>query len=181
MSTDASPAGIEYHGIAGTSDPCQQAVMNLFQSGRYLQRAYILTAGNSHGLLLADAVGDHVAIKSGFASGYGGTGPRAFSFVLALLYQSQIAIDEIVVDPSLMERLDDSALSNRDVDRITEGRPKRPSTWANYVFNDDFEAAKTGKLWAFFPLVVPFAIIDARIMDLARDFWSDPDERILRG
>jgi hypothetical protein len=29
--------------------------------------------------------------------------------------------------------------------------------------------------------VIPFAIIDSRLLDLARSFWDDPDDKLLKG
>ena len=167
-------SGIEYHGIAGASADCEAAVINLFQCGRSPKRAYVLTEANKHALLLIDDIGDQIAIKSGFASSYHGTGPRAFSFVLALLYQSGVAIEEILVDAALID-------TNRDLKRIIETAPRRPSRWAEYIFEDHFADAAGGKLWRNFPFVVPFAIIDPRMVDLARDFQSKPDEKLMTG
>ncbi len=77
--------GIEYHGIAGASLDCQEAIMRLLQCGPSLIRARIITSGNRHCLLLTNKVGDQIAVKSGFSSGYEGTGPACFSASLQLL------------------------------------------------------------------------------------------------
>lgn len=36
-------------------------------------------------------------------------------------------------------------------------------------------------MWDEFPLVIPFAIVDDRIIDLAINFWEKADERLLTG
>jgi Protein of unknown function (Hypoth_ymh) len=100
---------------------------------------------------------------------------------LALLYQYGVEIKEILVDAALLERLDFAALTKRDMKRIKEGSPRRPSRWADYIFGDHFTDADEGKLWGNFPPVVPFAIIDPRIVDLARGFQSNPDEKLMTG
>jgi hypothetical protein len=72
-------AMIEYAGVPGASKECQDAVIRLIQFGDRITRARILTYEREHCLLLTVNVGDLVAVKSGFASGYGGEGPRSFS------------------------------------------------------------------------------------------------------
>jgi len=36
-------------------------------------------------------------------------------------------------------------------------------------------------LWREFPPVIPFAIIDGRIIDLPMSFWGNPNDRLLSG
>lgn len=73
---DEQSAGIEYSGIAGSSKECQDAVVRLLQFDDRITRVRILSSPeNMHCLLLTINTGDLVAIKSGFASGYGGEGP----------------------------------------------------------------------------------------------------------
>lgn len=178
---DQRPAGIEYHGVAGGSDDCQSTVVRLIQCGVRIARVRILTVRNEHALLLCNEVGDQIAIKSGFTSGYGGTGPTAFSVTLELLNRENAEIDELIVEPAVLERLDASALTVADLSAIADSRPVRPGRWNDYILERHFEAARDGALWRDFPRVMPFSIIDPRIMDLARDFWADPDGRLNRG
>ena len=76
MNDSTKLAGIEYHGISGGSRDCQDAVMRLLQCGEAIKRARIVSFSNSHCLLLTNEIGDRVAVKSGFSSGYGGEGPK---------------------------------------------------------------------------------------------------------
>ena len=176
-----SLCGLEYHGVAGSSEDCQQAVMRLLQFGTPLARARIISSGNTHCLLLTNTIGDHIAVKSGFASGYGGRGPACFSVTLQFLHSHGVEIDEWVADESLLDRLDHSALTTADVENITRARAVRPSRWFEYILDRHEEQGRNGALWEEFPPVVPFSIIDSRIMDLARNFWDDPDSNLLRG
>src|SRR5438132_8533677 len=75
-------AGIEYLGIAGSSQDCQEAVIRRVQYGERIHQARILSSARTHCLLLANEIGDQAAVKSGFASGYGGEGPAALSYAL---------------------------------------------------------------------------------------------------
>jgi uncharacterized protein (TIGR02391 family) len=178
---DDELAGIEYAGIAGASKDCEEAIVMLLQSGGHIVRARILTHDSEHCILLTDEIGDPIAIKSGFSSGYGGEGPRTFSYVLQLLSSHEVEIEEFEVDSSVIERIDSSALKMSDLKRLDKSRPIRPTRWHSYVSEDDVGRANNGTLWEEFPPVIPLAIIDSRVMDLALSFWKDPDDRLLKG
>jgi len=176
------PAGIEYVGIAGVSKDCQDAVLRFIQFGTQITHVRILSAGSDHCLLLTLEIGDRVAVKSGFASGYGGEGPRTLSYILQVLDSHGAEIIEHEVSETLLERIDYSALTRSDLQRIEGMSPVRPSRWHDYIFDYHIKSAHEGTLWSEeFPLVLPFAVIDARIMDLARGFWSGPDNCLLLG
>jgi hypothetical protein len=176
------PAGIEYVGIAGISKDCQDAVLRFIQFGTRITNACILSAEGNHCLLLTLEGGDQVAVKSGFATGYGGEGPRRFSYVLQILDSHGAEIIEHDVERSLLDRIDYSALTRSDLEAVDNTSSVRPSRWHDYVSEEDFESARKGTLWREeFPAVMPFAIIDARIMDLALDFWNSPDNSLLVG
>jgi hypothetical protein len=102
--------------------------------------------------------------------------------VLQILDSHGAEIIENDVPRSLLDKIDDSALTKSYLKRIKKMRHVRPSRWYNYVSERDFEKAREGLLWREeFPAIVPFALIDARIMDLARDFWNSPDNSLLVG
>jgi hypothetical protein len=178
---DDELAGIEYNGIAGGSKDCEEAIVMLLQLGGHVVRARILTHDSNHCILLTDDVGDPVAIKSGFSSGYGGEGPRTFSYVLQLLRSHDVEIEEYDVDKSVIERVDNSSLTVSELKRLDKSRPVRPTRWLSYVSGEDQERALKGTLWRQFPPIIPFAIIDSRVMDLALSFWKDPDDKLLKG
>jgi hypothetical protein len=176
------PAGIEYVGVAGISKECQDAVLRFIQFGTRITHVRILSAKRRHCLLLTLEGGDQVAVKSGFATGYGGEGPRRFSYVLQILDSHRATIIEYDAGHSLLEKIDDSALTKSDLRRVKKMRHVRPSRWHDYVSESDFERARKGTLWCEeFPAVVPFALIDSRIIDLALDFWNGPDNNLLLG
>ena len=175
-------AMLEYAGVPGASKECQDAVIRLIQFGDRITRARILTYQREHCLLLTVNVGDLVAVKSGFASGYGGEGPRRFSYVLQILDSHGAEIEEYDVSEELLQRVERSALTRADLTMLDESRPRRPNRWHDYVSEDHEDKARQGTLWRDeFPSLVPFAIIDSRIMDLALSFWDDPDNRLLTG
>jgi hypothetical protein len=123
-------------------------------------------------------------VKSGFASGYFGEGPRAFSYVLQVLDAYGVEIDECVVSEEVTERLDASCLTKADLKAIQAAEPVRPSRWNDYILEPRLETGRGlkecgGQLWQEFPTVIPFAIVDKRITDLAISFWESPDEKLL--
>lgn len=179
---DLGLAGIEYAGIGGSTQDCQDAVLRLIQFGARIARVAILSAGRDHCLLLTVNEGDQVAIKSGFASGYGGGGPHGFSYVLQVLETHGAEIEEYELDPEFLDRLDRSALTKRDLERLEGTAPRRPSRWHDYIYEAHFKQARDGTLWRdAFPSVIPFAVVDSRIMDLALGFWTNPDSSLLDG
>ena len=175
------PAGIEYVGLRGISRECQDAVLRLLQYGDKISHARILSSSNDHCLLLTINGSDIVAVKSGFASGYGGEGPRTFSYVLQVLDGYGVEIEEYAVSAEVIERLDESSLTRADLEAIDAAEAVRPSRWYDYIFEDDLKRGENGALWQKFPLVIPFAVIDGRLADLALSFWEDPDNRLLTG
>jgi hypothetical protein len=174
-------AGIEYMGIAGSTRECETAVIRLIQFGDHIDRVRILSFENWHSLLLTINGGDHVAVKSGFASGYGGTGPAGFAYVLQLLDWYETPVEEHDISEEMFERVNDSGLTVADLEWLDQHRPVRPSRWYRYIDEEQRQRADEGTLWSSFPHVIPLAIIDPRISDLAKSFFGDPDERLLTG
>lgn len=73
-------------------------------------------------------------------------------------------------------------MTRADLERLEAARPRRPHRWHDYVFEDHHDKARSGTLWHYeFPPVVPFAVIDSRIMDLALFFWDGPDDKLAIG
>jgi hypothetical protein len=157
------------------------AVMRLLKFGDLILRVRILSNSHYHGLLITKEAGDRIAIRFGFSSGYGGTGPNCFSAVLQLLHAHNAKIDECEVTESFMERVDKSALTIKDIDDVDAAKPIRPSRWPDCILDYHSRGTQDGVLWQEFPPVVPFAIIDSRMIDFARTFWDDPDDKLLKG
>lgn len=178
-------AGIEYHGRAGTTRPCIRAIERLLQDGA-VERALILTKpsthSDNHALLLSDREGGLVAIKSGFASGYGGEGPKGLSHVLGLLEWHGVEIDEIIVKPGLLARLDGSALRDVDVDRMEQAPRVRPKRYWRYVEIERYGGPDTSNPWRWSEYrPFPFALVVDPLADLARRFEAEPDVALSQG
>lgn len=178
---DDDLAGLEYHGVAGSSQDCQTAVLRLLQYGPSITQVLILTHESRHALLLTNDVGDPIAIKSGFFSGHGGTGHEALSVCLALLHRHGAETDEILIDKALMKRLDLSGLTTRDCAWIDAAERVRPSNYPMYIRERHQEPMYDGTLWTEFDRVIGFGNVDPRLIDLALDFFSDPDGKLING
>lgn len=174
-------SGIEYHGLRGITQECMEAIMRLIQFNDKIINVRILTWSNEHGLILTINAGDLVAIKSGFASGYGGGGPTGFSYILQLLESHGVEIDEYKVRRDFIHRLNNSCLLQKDIKWLDQAKPVRPSNWHDYILRKHWDDDNQSKIWREFPFVIPFAIINKRIVDLALSFWDSPDEKLLVG
>jgi hypothetical protein len=174
-------AEIQYVGLPGISEACVQAVQRMLQYNDHIVSAKVLTNEHDHCLLLVVDEYDQVAIKSGFASGYGGEGPRALARALQLLLDHGVELEEVEVDRAVLDRLDASALTMRDLDAIDASKTVRPSRIYEYIADAMGLVKSFGMHWDRFPTVLPFAIIDKRIADLALGFLKNPNETLLRG
>lgn len=174
---------LEYHGTAGATKDCAEAVERLLYMGAPIQTALIITCRKSptpsHALLLTDTYGAQIVIKSGFCSGYGGAGPKGFSATLALLDWHEIELDEVVVDQGLLDRLDASALTLPDLSCILATRRVRPKELWEYVLDAD-ERPREENPWLRRKSIVPLTMIDDRLSIAARHFWNDPDATLMK-
>jgi uncharacterized protein Ymh len=177
----AKNAQIQYAGLAGISQSCKFAVMRFIQFNDWISDVRILTAGQSHALLLTLNEDEVVAIKSGFASGYSGEGPRTFSEILQLLRATNITIEEYEVDQRMLERLDESTLTIADMDLIDKAKPIRPRRWGDYLLEEQWRSAPGRAIWSGFPNVLPLSVIDYRLETLAREFHADADTSLIKG
>jgi uncharacterized protein (TIGR02391 family) len=176
----ADLAGIQYVGN-GYSQSCLNAVRRLLQYREQIEQVWILTHGGSHGLLLHIEREGLIAVKAGFASGYGGEGPRTFADVLELLDAAGVSIDEYEIEAPAMQRLEASALTTNDIEALEAKRPVMPRRWHEYIW-----VYRQGRRQDPIPLllfvpVMPWALIDPRLTDLALAFFDNPDDAILKG
>jgi len=176
-----SLAGIQYVGRPGISEACVQAVQRMLQYNDQIVSAKLLTSGYDHCLLLV--VGEHekVAVKRGFASGYSGEGPRALARTLQLLLDHGAEIEEVKVEASVLDRLDSSGLTTRDLETIDAAETVLPTQIYDYIYDALGETKPLGTHWSRFPAVFPFSIIDKRLADLALRFFEQPNDVLLQG
>jgi hypothetical protein len=178
---------IEYLGMTGATRPCVDGVVAVLHSNVVLERAWILThfsnddfRSPSHGLLLQHDDGDLIAIKAGFSSGYGGEAPTGFSQVIQLLTLHGVPITEVEVDDDFMNHLDEASLTSTDIANLESKRASSRRVY-DYVIERDRGWRSEELAWRTFSPVIPFAAVPPSLIDLAVNFWADPDQRLLTG
>lgn len=174
-------AGIQYVGISGGTSDCKEAVIQIIQSNTPINHVWILSNNNHHALLLDIAVGDLLAVKSGFASGYNGEGANAFSFILALFIKLQVDVSEIAVTKEFLSRLDASGLTKGDLKLIEKPESAQAVKWGEYVLKEHLDLKLNETLNQKVPPILPLGLIEPRLLDLAIKFRESPDEKIFRG
>jgi len=117
----------------------------------------------------------------GFASGYGGEGPRGLSLALSLLELHEVSVDEVDVEEGIYRRTHDALLTNADTIKINALRPVRPPRIWDYIWPEHRKSLKDKTLWVDAPPLLPLSLIDPRILDLALRFGDDPDAALYRG
>lgn len=179
-------AGIQYYGTAGITASCLRALTMAIQAGDTIENACLLsdvdseTGCGTHCFLLYTEFGDPIAIKAGFASGYGGEGPRGLSSALQILIRHNIDIKEYAVDKSLIERVDNSCLTQADLTSLEVLRPFTPVRYYDYILRlDDHRTYDDSLVKSLFAEAVPYHIVDNRIMDLAIDLKNNPDFNLM--
>jgi hypothetical protein len=176
-------AKIQYHGEFGITRSCLDAIVRLIHFGAQIEQVRLLTCGGYHCFLLKVATEkSHIAIKSGFSSGYQGEGPRGLSIALQLLGRYVPLIDEYEISLEVLQRISDSCLLVSDLEEINTKEQILPSRIHEYIYADGYtftDDAINKRLRYEFPLVIPLRLVDCRITDLAIKFHEDPDSSLI--
>jgi hypothetical protein len=162
-------AGIQYMGLARGARSCRDAVMRLLQGGVRVAKARIITADDEHALILTVDDADTIAIKTGLNASGEGRGLRAQT--LRLLRSHGAEIDEFIVDPSFLRRIEVSALTRQDLEDLDDALPLRPARWTAYLDDADTEGVAL-------PHSLPLGLVDGRLMDLALRFQEAPERSV---
>ncbi|WP_199506778.1 MULTISPECIES: TIGR02391 family protein [unclassified Psychrobacter] len=134
------------------------------------------THSSAHALLLTLRYDIQAIIKGGFASGYNGEAPRGYAFVLNLLRNYTDSINEYIISKSIFERISNSSLTMKDLDYINSINPVRPARWYESVY---LYKERERSVFSEFPLTIPMALLDPRLIELALDFDKNPDSAIM--
>lgn len=171
---------VDYLGEAGSTETCLFNLHNLVQIQADLSYSLLLTSEQSHSFILKDSSENYYVIRSGFTSGYSGEGPKGLAKALDLLKKHRIETEEILVSTKLLNRLNSSSLSDQDIDFIFQQKIIRPIRLHDYIYPFENEVAQTAKSKRYYPLELPYSIIDDRIFDLALLFKQDPDSALTK-
>ncbi|MBM9604108.1 TIGR02391 family protein [Desulfopila inferna] len=171
---------IQFSGVEGITESCINAVLRHLQFGDHVSKVLILTYQSSHALVLYIEE-EIIVVKAGFSSGYIGEGPKGFAVILSILKEHGTEIEEYDVGKKTIEKLNYSNLTQSELEKIINSKPVRPTRWFDYVYDFKDKGLNKDDLLKKFPFVIPYAIIDHRILDLAITFWDYPGDKILRG
>ena len=172
---------IQFVGIAGITQSCVNAVLRYLQFNDSISKALIITNSRTHALILYTEDHERIAIKSGFSSGYPGEGPKGLAYILSLLQEYDVEIEEYDVKKKVIEKINNSCLALPELEKLENSRPVRPPRWHDYVYDYRDRYSKKESILRKFPHVIPFAIMDPRIFDLSVLFWEAPGDKILTG
>lgn len=164
--------GPQYLGTVN-SQPCLNALRTLLQQQTAISRVRLLTelvSAPRHAFLITTEIDELIAIRPGFTSGYLGEGPRALASALLLLDAFGFHVDEHVVSSRIIDRIVAASLTSKDIKEIDAVVEVRPTRLHEYIFDAGMHGRTSGQVLRAFEPVMPYALIDDRISDLALDF-----------
>ncbi len=172
-------AQVQYHGSNLTTQSCLDAVIRLLSTHAKIDRALLLTHQHRHGVYLEVQEPEPVFIRCGFTSGYGGEGPAGLSLAIHLLERFQVDVEEVLVTGELLTRLDENRLTQEDLKLVVHAPFVRPTRI--YDYRSDGLQHRDGPaelLRRQFQPVVPWFILDCRLVELAVVLKQDPDKAV---
>lgn len=170
----------QYHGSSRTTQSCLDALTRMLASSVQPAKVLLLTSKGRHGFYLDVDEPEPVFIRAGFTSGYSGEGPAGLALALHLFRQFDADVEEVVVPEKLLDDVDSGSLLEADLEFILGADLVRPIRIYDYM-HDGLQ----GRLGAesamprLFPCVIPWAIVDRRIADLAARMSIEPDYAVL--
>ena len=149
------PSYVQYMGIPKISDPCLLAVDTIVNSERPPERASLVTwvtvprsRQSDHLFLFWDwNEVPLTVVHSGFASGYSGIAPRAFSMALCMIRDKAIPISELRVQEGLFNALEERRPTQAMLDQLCiQGEPMEQWIWA-YVWERHEQMVEERTFW----------------------------------
>ncbi|MCG9492560.1 TIGR02391 family protein [Acinetobacter pittii] len=171
---------VEYWGNQGITQTCLMSLCNLIQTHSDLTYALLLTNEQTHAFIIKDENESLYVIRSGFTSGYMGEGPRGLAIALTLLKRHEIETEEILVSSKILRKANNSTLNDSEIELLFKQEIIRPIRLHDYIYPFTKEVSETHRSKRYYPLELPYSILDDRIFDLALLFKHDPDSALLK-
>lgn len=166
--------------MSGVTQYCLEAAAVLLMGDRRPSSARLVSCKSDHAFIFIFDDDRYIVIKDGFASGYDGEGARGLAAVLRLLEEHRIPTDERTVPGELMERLGESILTGSDWEYLLQPPDRETAPSWRTVFGNASRDSDEMPMWHGAPLVLPAAILDPRLQELAVGFWKDPDACLMK-
>lgn len=173
--------GIQYVGISGCTQDCVESVERLLLYHNDIELVKIYSHRQSHCIGIYLSAGEELYVKDGFGSGYLGEGSRGLSYVLSLFQSRRIEIEEYEISLDIFTNMVNGRLLEKDFRKLEKLHAVRPSRWRDYIFDKHYEQRREGKLWQDCRDVIPYSLIESRLIDLVLDFWEAPGSRLFDG
>lgn len=172
-------AQVQYYGSNRTTQSCLDAIARLLSTGAQIDRAILLTHQNQHGFFLEMQEPEPVLIRCGFTSGYSGEGPAGLSIAIHMLERFNVGLEEVLVPGEFLTRLDESRLTQADMNFITRAPSVRPTRIYDYRHDGlEHRGGSADLIRRQFRPVVPWFAIDDRLVDLAVVLERNADKAV---
>lgn len=180
LKTDA--VHVQYHGSHFTTQSCLDALSRLLASRVDIRQARLLSHEGRHGFYLEVEEPEPIFIRCGFTSGYGGEGPAGLAIALHMLQRFGVETEESDVSAKLLERLDAGSLTWKDLQLLETSRVIRPIRLHEYMHQGlSGRGHPTKAIRRQFTRVIPWSLLDERLVDLALQLESEPDKAVFAG
>ena len=179
MIYDLASEKIEYVGKTGITQCCIDGLLRYLQFDDPIKEAKVISYERNHAFILYTGERQNtIVVRAGFSSGYHGEGTGGFAYVLSMLQEYQIEIDEYDVSKKFFRRLNQSKLSFDDLKHLDTMHAILPVRIHDYIGEYGRDRARFER---HLPIPIPLRLIDLRIRDLTIGFWTAPGDRISTG
>lgn len=187
MPFDRPSADVLYILVPGVTELALKGIEWVIQSGLDIQRCLLISSprdfGYNHAILIERSSASDVIVQGGLVSGHAGEGAKGLAKALALLDQHDVNVShEAVVQSDTWSRLCKGSLTETDLTNLWETYGgDRP---VPYYISDFPKILHQRDYWTNRPVIMPFALIDPDLQDLARDLLnakSSNDSALVRG
>jgi len=142
-------------GISGNPSPCLRAIEAILDSKDLPERAIIITRvkdrrnlQEEHLFVFHDwCLVRLTVVKSGFASGYPGHAPKAFSLAICMIRSKDIPIYGFDAGTTQFRLIEQGHIDRQLYQRIVSEGELFTWPWPQWVFNEHEDLLNEGKLW----------------------------------
>lgn len=167
---------IQYLGTPYTQD-CIESIAFILQTQTYIEKALLLSCDHEQAYLIKSHRSIFI-IRSGFTSN-SGEGTKGLASSLQLILKHNIELEEVCISKKIMKKINQTSLSDNDLENILKTKYVRPSQIHEYIYaiynTLDYQFTND----RYYPTELPYHLIDSRIFDLALKFNDDPNYSIL--